>query len=204
MGGVVRKAPVTGWNAEYAKLYERGSVFELPAIERMPALMCKYVRDYADGDLVFVSYSHTNDNFREELEDQLESQGFEKSKIWSSRAKLKPGVFWEPELICARAAAGVAVILTSAKYFTSEFVKKSEYPQLKRACDRDDLEIGSLKVSDAKPPPGLESIQWLNRVPLQKMSPATRATTLADAAERLAEMKVKIMERRGLLRTRKR
>ena len=73
---------------------------------------------------VFVSYSHDDDDFRQQLDSHLnllERQGY--IEIWSDR-RIQPGANWEEELDDRLLSADLILLLISASFIAKTFVYK--------------------------------------------------------------------------------
>ncbi|MCP3962889.1 MAG: FHA domain-containing protein [bacterium] len=88
--------------------------------------------------LVFISYSHKDEEEKNQLVSQLKVLEMgELCELWVDDG-MKGGGFWEKEIRGAIARADVAILLVSANYLGSEFIIETEIPEL---LGRDDLEI---------------------------------------------------------------
>jgi hypothetical protein len=79
---------------------------------------------------VFISYSHKDEAFKDELERYLaplRRQGL--VRPWSDR-QIEPGGDWHEEIRAAVAGAHVAILLVSANFLASEFIMTRELPWL--------------------------------------------------------------------------
>lgn len=79
---------------------------------------------------VFISYSHQDRKWQEELEKQLRTLMAEGLlRVWSDQA-IRAGENWYEKILGALADASVAILLISADYLNSEFVRYEEIPRL--------------------------------------------------------------------------
>jgi hypothetical protein len=84
-------------------------------------------------DSVFISYSHQDERFREELETHLKPYLRTGITAWSDR-QIQPGSQWFDEIKAALARTSVAVMLVSPKFLASDFIHEQELgPLLKQA-----------------------------------------------------------------------
>jgi hypothetical protein len=90
---------------------------------------------------VFVSYSHRDDHFREELEIQLTILKNKGYLEWWSDKRLVPGDEWEEEILKQLRKADVILLLVSSYFLASPFCWGVE---LAEAIDRHDK--GSARV----------------------------------------------------------
>src|SRR5262249_54363447 len=81
-------------------------------------------------DEVFISYSHKATEWMDKIRAHLTViQQTGRLKIWSDQ-QLEAGQNWQKELDTAIARARVALLLTSAEFFASEFIQNEELPKI--------------------------------------------------------------------------
>lgn len=130
-------------------------------------------------DLVFISYSHKDKSFVEAFRKHLRpaaSNGL--LSVWSDH-DIKPGARWAPEIRAALAKTRVALLLVSADFVASEFIRNEELRVLFSAGDRQELTLLWVPISAAmfemidldkwQIAPGCDM-----KHPLKAMSPAKR------------------------------
>ncbi|MCP4663505.1 MAG: toll/interleukin-1 receptor domain-containing protein [bacterium] len=79
---------------------------------------------------VFLSYSHADEPWKDRLVDHLQVlEVAGELDLWDDR-RLKAGDEWQSEIEHAIDAASVAVLLISARFLTSPFIREQEVPRL--------------------------------------------------------------------------
>jgi predicted GTPase len=91
---------------------------------------------------VFISYSHADQKWQKRLKLHLESLNFDENRvvIWDD-TQIATGEQWKQSLIVALHAARVAILLISASYLASPFVKRVELPKILRRARTEGLRI---------------------------------------------------------------
>ena len=91
---------------------------------------------------IFISYSHKDEAWKDVLLDHLlVLQNHGEFAVWDDR-QIKLGDDWYPAITDAIEAAKVAVLLISADFLKSDFVRSEEIPKLlKRRAEELDKEI---------------------------------------------------------------
>lgn len=79
-------------------------------------------------DKIFISYSHRDDKFRQRLEIHLKSLTSNIS-FWSD-VRLEAGEDWEIQIHTAMNQAAIAILLVSADFLASDFIRNVELPAL--------------------------------------------------------------------------
>ena len=149
--------------------------------------------------LVFVSYSSKdatrggaksgNDRLVEEVFAQLYTlQNDDFAEVWRDTKRIRAGDEWLPEIDKALRSADLAIILLSAAFLNSDFIRKHEIPALRKR-----MAEGSLRIIPVK----LEAGAWPDWIPKQEMRPhgeqnlddirsaAARNRALADLVEEI-------------------
>ncbi len=165
----------------------------------------------------FISYSHRDQGHLERLRVYLEAAGVETLEVWDDNMIL-PGDEWRREIAQAIESASVAILLVSADYLASKFIKERELPPLLAAAKKRGTRILSVILapvprtfhqselanyqavnSPARPLIGLDQVYqeeiWarLSDLVYEALHPEERETIIQkldppDAEARLAEL----------------
>jgi hypothetical protein len=109
---------------------------------------------------VFISYSHQDETWKDQLVRQLEVLELEGAfEVWDDR-KIAAGDGWRAEIETAMARARVAVLLVSADFLTSDFIRGTEVPSLLQRRTKDGLRIIPLIVR----PSAWQGVEWLSEI----------------------------------------
>jgi hypothetical protein len=90
---------------------------------------------------VFISYSHKDKVYLDELNDTLKLLEKEHDIKILSDQKLRSGDKWKKELLSYMDVAKVAVLLVSPAFLVSDFIRKVELPKLLEAAEKDNATI---------------------------------------------------------------
>ncbi|HYK02198.1 MAG TPA: TIR domain-containing protein [Thermoanaerobaculia bacterium] len=100
------------------------------------------VAEAENRTMVFVSYSHKDEAEKEALLTQLRvlQRGADLIEVWSDD-EIGGGEAWEAAIEKALLRARVAVLLISANFLTSEFILRTEVPNLLRRRQQDGITV---------------------------------------------------------------
>jgi hypothetical protein len=107
---------------------------------------------------VFISYSHKDEAWKERLQTQLavlEMEGL--LSVWEDR-QIALGDSWYPEIETALNTADVAILLISADFLTSRFIRGEEIPRLLERREKEGIRVIPLIL---KPCPW-KKVGWLS------------------------------------------
>jgi tetratricopeptide (TPR) repeat protein len=141
---------------------------------------------------IFISYSHRDEKWKEWLVKHLkvlELEGF--YHVWDDR-KIKPGSDWLPEIEKALDTAGTAILLISADFLISDFIRKKEIPRLLERREKEGLKVIPLIVH----PCAWQKVPWLGKIqafpvdgaPLSKGTGVEIDENLAALAEMVVDI----------------
>ena len=122
---------------------------------------------------VFISYSHKDKRWLEELQTHLKPfVRNEKIALWDDK-QIDPGAQWQEEIAQALQSAQSAVLLVSPDFLASDFIAEKELPPLLDAAKQRGLTIYWIAVStSAYEQAGIDRYQCANNParPLDKLS----------------------------------
>ncbi len=148
------------------------------------------VPQFAESKLVFISYSHEDKAWLDELNKWLSGyEEDERVRIWSDE-RIKAGDDWREEIADALSSARVAVLLVSQDFLASKFIKENELPQLLDARERGELEVLWVAISSsAYEETAIERYQAANDpdVPLDTLDPPAQKVALKSIYKQIKE-----------------
>lgn len=148
---------------------------------------------------IFISFSHKDKSYRDELVPALEAVAAIRDRVWFDQKSVGIGDKFHPEIQRALAESRIGILLVSNHFLTSEYIKTHELPFLLRQAERGALKLGILHVStvakaalavaieiDGRPRTvNLADTIGVNSPtePLDRMSPGERNALYARAAD---------------------
>jgi tetratricopeptide (TPR) repeat protein len=144
-----------------------------------------------NGPTVFISYSHKDEAWKDQLVRQLEVLELEGAfEVWEDR-KIAAGDAWRGEIETVMKRARAAVLLISADFLTSKFIRGTEVPILLQRRAKDGLRIIPLIVR----PCAWQAVDWLAEIECRpKDGRALSKGRKAKVEEDLAELALEIRE----------
>ena len=146
---------------------------------------------------IFISYSHHDEGWKDQLVTQLKVLALEGLwDVWDDR-HIAAGETWQPEIAAAIAGCDVAILLVSAEFLTSGFIRSDEIPALLQRRQHEGVRLIPLIAQ----PCAWQQVPWLadvlqcrptDGVPLQELydknGPSAAVAALADLARELASL----------------
>ena len=96
---------------------------------------------------IFISFSHKDKSYRDELVPALEAVAAIRDRVWFDQKFVDIGDQFHPEIQRALAESKVGILLVSSHFLTSQYIKTHELPFLLRQAERGALKLGILYVS---------------------------------------------------------
>jgi len=96
---------------------------------------------------IFVSFSHKDKSYRDELVPALEAVGAIRDRVWFDQKFVDIGDRFHPEIQRALAESRIGILLVSNHFLTSDYITRHELPFLLRQAERGALKLGILHVS---------------------------------------------------------
>ncbi len=139
---------------------------------------------------VFVSYSHKDDEWIAPLRDHLAGLG--DGAVFIDADQIDPGELWDQEIEQGLHTARVAVLLISASFLASRYVKDKELPYLLTAATRQEVTLLPIFLLPCNVPPALAAYQGVN-TPQQTLAdlqedPAAQARIWMKASQKIQEV----------------
>ncbi len=140
---------------------------------------------------IFISYAHADETWKDRLVRHLRVLELEgELEIWDDR-RIAGGDDWLPEIEAAMGSARVAVLLVTAQFLTSEFIRGTEVPHLLERRQRDGLRVLPVIVKSCP----WTRVSWLASIqcrptdgkPLHAMTDPEAEAALSSIAEEIAD-----------------
>ena len=109
---------------------------------------------------VFISYSHSDEDCKDRLVNHLgvlQQEGL--LDLWDDR-RIGAGEDWYQEIQEAMDVASVAVLMVSANFLTSNFIRQEEVPRLLERRDKEGMRIFPVIIK----PCAWDEVKWLARM----------------------------------------
>jgi len=115
---------------------------------------------------IFVSYSHADARPKERLLKHLgilsDAAEFD---VWTD-SQIAPGEEWEPAIERALRAADIAILLITADFLTSDFIRHKEMPTILRRRESEGLRVYPILAKAC----AWQAVPWLNETQLRPVA----------------------------------
>ena len=141
---------------------------------------------------IFISYSHKDEDWKDRLQEQLEVLALEGYfSVWDDR-QIEPGDDWFAEIERELNQADVAVMLISASFLRSSFIRTEEIPTLLRRRKQEGIRLIPLILRPCR----WQNIKWLktilggykDNVALSGLSEHQQEEALSDLAGKIHDI----------------
>ena len=123
---------------------------------------------------IFISYSHKDEEWKDRVVTHLQVLEMEEMlNVWNDR-RIEAGEDWRPEIEEALNAASIAVLLVSANFLTSKFIKNEEVSRLLDRRTKDGIRVIPLIIK----PCAWQQVKWLT--PIQGRPKDNRALSAGN------------------------
>jgi hypothetical protein len=112
---------------------------------------------------VFVSYSHADTKQKERLLKHLGAlDDAAEFDVWTD-AQIRPGEKWEPAIEQALSNASIAILLISADFLVSDFVRHKEIPAILERREKKDLRLYPILAK----PCAWQAVPWIKEIQIR-------------------------------------
>ncbi len=142
---------------------------------------------------VFISYSHKDEVWKDRLLTHLrisEKEGL--LQLWDDR-RIAVGTDWRPEIQKALDAAAIGILLISADFLVSDFIRGEEIPRMLERRSKDGMHLFPVMVRSCD----WQIVPWLSPIQIRPIGARPLADFRGDRRD--AEMAAVARELRGLL-----
>ncbi|MBS1612536.1 MAG: toll/interleukin-1 receptor domain-containing protein [Bacteroidetes bacterium] len=180
----------TQQNCKKDKLFEKVLFFVQQEINSLPKILRKTTKDNDAKTGVFISYSHLDKDFLNDLKRHFAPLR-NRVNFWEDSA-IKVGQKWKDEIEGALHKAEIAIFLVSADFFNSKFVTDIELPTLLNKAEKEGTTIITviLKPCYFEGFPDLNQYQAINdpKRPISSMDITTREETWVELVRQVNEI----------------
>ena len=144
-----------------------------------------------DKTKIFVSYSHKDRQWLEELQITLKPYVRDEEFLLWDDNQILPGTKWKAEIEKSLHSGTVAILLVSRYFFASDFIAKNELPPLLELAERRGVKILWIAVSwSSYERSAIVEYQALNDPsrPLDSLQPSDLSRQLVDIAKRIHQI----------------
>ncbi len=113
-------------------------------------------------DKIFISYSHKDKRHKDRLETHLKAYSMDKQIEYWSDTDIIPGDNWEKEIKKAVDQAAVAILLLSADFMSSDYIRDKELPLLMEANKKDGVLVISVYLNYCSVSDEIKQFQYVN------------------------------------------
>jgi tetratricopeptide (TPR) repeat protein len=148
---------------------------------------------------IFISYSHKDEDWKDQLITQLrvlEPEGY--YLLWDDR-KIKAGDDWFQEIETALNRSNVAILMISADFLTSNFIREEEIPRILEYHEKKGVHIIPIIIKPCR----WQDVDWLSKLQVRPkdglpLSAGNEYQINADLSNIVKEIKELLDENEGI------
>ncbi len=141
---------------------------------------------------VFISYSHADHQWQKRLQVHLKPLEPHLNIVCWSDQKIQSGMKWQEEITKAIEKAGIAILLVSADFLASDFIRNNELPLILEAAAKNGMTVLTIILSPChlRLHKNLTQFQSVNdpNDPVASMTKGRRDEVFAKTAERIEQI----------------
>ena len=136
---------------------------------------------------LFISYSSKDGVYLDRLVEQLQAAAITSIDLWDDK-KIKIGQAWDKEVKDALDHSAAAILMVSAKFLNSDYIKSTEIPKMLIEKERNGLKMFPILI---RPCPWQEH-RWLTELQFHKPLTPISSLTVVKQEQKLSDFATEI------------